>query len=210
MSQPVWTSLEPPTISGTTLGVGRGDWRAGGDLGELTLPKWRAWIVVDGRTVHGGPPGMPSVPASVVYPDEISWNSRLQFDLTPWADGKPHQLEVYRFAAQFFQGWGDHPNSAWEWGYYSAADLTSPAAWSTKFTFGAPIPAPPPPPSPDALYAPSEAKRNIVAEVEKYRQGRADTLVAGTRLYFIELLALDRDDARWRRIGPQLFALLRL
>jgi hypothetical protein len=172
------------------------------------LPKWRAWVVVDGRTVHGGLPGMPSVPDSTVYPDEISWNSRFQFDLAPWADGKPHQLSVYRFAAQFFQGWGDHPNSAWEWGHYAAADLVSPAAFTLKFTLGQ-TPSPSPAPAPSGLYSPAEAKQRIVAEVEKYREGRADSVVAGTRLYLIELLALDRDDARWKRVGPEMFGLLR-
>jgi hypothetical protein len=151
---------------------------------------------------------MPSVAESTVYPDGVSWDQRLTVDLSRFADGREHVAKVYVYAAQFFQGWGDHPNNAWEWGHFSASDQTTPAAFTLKFTLGQ-TPSPSPAPAPSGLYSPAEAKQRIVAEVEKYRQGRADSAVAGTRLYLIELLALDRDDARWKRVGPEMFRLLR-
>jgi hypothetical protein len=142
MAQPTWTSLDPLSLDLSTgvLEVGRGDWQQGkGNAEPLISPKWAAQVEVDGRVIHGGTPGMPSVPADKVYSWETPWDRRLTINLKSlgFADGKPHTARVRVFAATFFKGWGDAPEDRWEWGHTSAKD-DSPAVLEKQFSFGAP------------------------------------------------------------------------
>lgn len=148
MAQPMYTSLDPLLISGTTLEIGRGNWQPGQDAGsQLTNPKWMAFVRIDGQDVRGQVPQLPSVKAHVTYPDELPWDQRCRVDLSRFADGRTHEVKVWIYAASYFDGWGDHPEDAWEWGHHSSRD-GSPAVQSRSFRFE-PAEPPPPPPADD-------------------------------------------------------------
>jgi hypothetical protein len=204
VSQPVYTSLDPLTIRDGTLDIGRGNWRAGGDLGELTRPKWLAHITIDGTRVYGSVPRMPSAPETTTYPGELPWDKRLTLPLGSWSDGKPHAVVAHIFAAQFFEGWGDYPDNAWEWGHFSADDGRTPAVLTTTFTLGT-SPAPtPPPPSPTVTLESAQTKaiQALYDLVEAQRRaGRSDEYIRDTLYYqVIRALSLPVGDGRRARV----------
>ena len=142
MAQPTWNGLDPLTITDGVLDIGRGDWVAGQGGEALKQPKWMPVVWVDGAQINGVVPQMPSVNlpenGDVVYPGEVAWEQRKKLDLAAfgYADGKEHYGTVRRYAASFFDGWGDHPQDAWEWGHYNTADLVSEAVSGFTFTLG--------------------------------------------------------------------------
>lgn len=163
MAQPTWTGLDPPVLEGRALNVGRGDWQQGPGAEALIRPKWLAYVQVDGHAIYGDVPRMPSAPANVTYQGELAWSDRLRLDLAAYADGRVHTALVYRYAASFFQGWGDHPEDAWEWGHYNARDLATPARSVFPFMLGTPSEPPPPPDGRDE----SRARQELDAAIQE-------------------------------------------
>jgi hypothetical protein len=196
MPQPTWNGLAPPVIDeGTGMArFGRGDWQAGQGGGPLERPKWMPVVDIDGRRLWGIEPQMPSVGipegGDIVYPGETPWDQYRTLDLRVlgFADGVEHHGLFRCFAASFFDGWGDHPQDAWEWGHYNTADLYSPAVIAFRFTLAG---SPPPPPPLPAVPTMEEVQRAAQGELQRmvayWRSvGKTDQWIFDTFIYQIQ------------------------
>jgi hypothetical protein len=204
MSEPNWTqraTLEYDPVAHRLI-AHNGGWQC--DSGPVTGYIFR-FVRSDGTTTAVVPPFRETHDAARLRLTNGQVNVLNLGDLDR---GKSFTVECY--GVTFSGAWGTEP--AWaEWGFHAATDRTTAPNRSTPVFIPLkvePAFAPPPPILID-LYPPATAKSNIVKEVERYRLGRADTTVAATRLYLIELLALDRDDERWRNIRAEMFRLVR-